>query len=181
MATFDSLPYEIKFVILSQTGMRDLANFCSTNRSYYELGNREEYYQLVQNRVNDLVDRYEIVGTIDSHDKFRICFPHDRAITTGPRSGRRIIRGRVAETIDKHNLLEYCWKLYIPLTDTFLPDVTEDQIDYIRYRYILDTENFTKSKLIYFYYGLRLSSIKRLDLSDALKQCLISLNRITYI
>ena len=140
MATFESLPYEIKFVVLSQTSLQDVRNFFQTNRSFANLCKRPEYSHLIQSFIKDQQHRYLLFGRIDQN-QLRIFNPSCKRkfdlmkdILINPDNYDNInkrkadIRGTLAISKSKYSLIEHCWKLFIPADDTIKCDLTYHQL-----------------------------------------------------
>lgn len=171
MPTFPSLPSEIKFEVLSHIYLQDLKNFAQTNRSFHTLSQRAEYRQLISNHIRDRQNRCNIYGTIDTSDNFRI---FEKYNVSNP---RQIRRGRLAMTFEKSTLVEYMWKLYVPINQN-LANINIDQIRSLNIMNNVNMEPFTNYKIKYFYYWL--TSTDRKQLCDILQQHLISIDHMTH-
>ena len=113
MATIDSLPYEIEFIILSQTGLRDLSSFFQTNKVNYSLSLRNEYRNLIFGPIDK--DRWYII-TPDC--PFKLDLMRDILLNRDKYNGmwwkahnfnpRKLnIRGKVASNFSKYGLIEH--------------------------------------------------------------------------
>lgn len=161
MATFNSLPTEIKALIIFSTSLPDIGNFFSTNKSFALLSKREDYAQFLQKRVKEQRKSCNISGYRDQNGIFRLRINTTRA------------RGRLPESFQKSELLHYCWKLYLPLPHgDIVPNLTRDElIRSIQYQlWNDDASNFSTYKLKYYYSWLH---VTRSQICDLLQKYLV--------
>ena len=161
MATFDSLPNEFKFEILSEIGLQDLSD-------------DEQSRQLIESYIADHLNNFQIYGTMSKDNNFRI-------INKQVGNNQRLVQqGKLAKTHQKSDLVAYLWELYASVPVDTLSDISEEQIMRLKNYHGINTESFSNYKLKYFYYWLVETNAKREQLSEILHQHFIAMGRMIY-
>ena len=157
MTSFESLPIEIQALIIFENSLKEISSFFSTNKSFYLLS--KQYQHLLAHKLKKQRTLSSISGFIDHCGQFRI---KSASFT----SEHIINRGKLAQTFQRSELIDYCWKIYIPLSDPNASTVSRDRlIQCIRSQLRNnDAINFSDYKLKCYYQWLRLTQSQLCDL-----------------
>ena len=156
MTTFELLPLEILTLVIFKNDRKDMINVLSLNKSFYLLSKQEYYQRLFVNRLRILSS---ISGFIDRNGYFKIKSPFStpEGIIDG---------GRLAHTYQRSELIDFCWKIYIPLSDQNVSTPNRERIIQFIWSQLRNNDaiNFSNYKLKCYYQWLRLTQSQLSDL-----------------